>query len=596
MHTPPKGRGELLAADASENPCVAHQHAETAVRGDVLLEIVREMNRRIALPELLALICRKIVEAFGLQQATIFYYHARARGYLPLADFGTPARVFERFVRTRFTLDNTPHFDEIVAGSTVVISRATDLSPADRAILDMTELHTLAMLPLRTDDQTRGTLSVGIANEREFTIDQIRDLEVVAHHAATAIYQARSLRASEKAARFRAAVSSLAVELNAETSRARAFELLCARGRAMFEASAGALMLAAGGQLLGVAADSDPAIAPEAFSVAITSSQHAAVRAILGGEVVLADGLLTARESVGGLRSLLAIPLGGSDGVRGVLLIGDRRNPRHFDPRMADEARVLGAVATTALRNIDLLTRLHETNAELRRVSSLKDQFLANVSHDLRTPLNVIIGYSQLAQEGTFGALGREFDEILGRIVASAQEQLKLVEDLLDSSRIELNSLVVKPTAVPLTALFAELEFVVASLVRNRPVRAVVHALAPEVWVYADRDRLRQILINLLGNAAKFTDEGTIELRAERQGDQVRITVRDSGIGIAPADQEKIFEPFRQIEGTRSVLGVGLGLAIARRLALLMNGALGVESVLGAGSTFWVTLPAIPTG
>ena len=580
-----------VAATAIENADTARRQAEEATRSEALLEIVRQMSERMPLPELLALICRKTVEAFGVRQATVYYHHARVNGYLPLGDHGTPAHVVERFVRTRYTLQTTPHFEEIVAGRVVVITHGADLAPEDRALLDMTDVHALALLPLRTNGQTRGTLVVGTTSGHELTPEQLRGLGTVAHHAATAIYQARSLRASEKAAHFRAAVSALAVELSAETSRARALVRLCARGKDMFGATDGALLLARGGELVGVAADA--ALRAAAFSVPLDEREHPAVRAFVSGEVMLANRIPKGapQAAAGGLRSLLAIPLADAEGVGGVLVVGHGQRSRHFDPRMVDEARVLGALAATVLRNLDLLERLHDANAELRRVSALKDQFLANVSHDLRTPLNIIVGYGQLAREGTFGCVPEQLEEILARIVGSGREQLRLVEDLLDLSRMELNTLSVSPAPVPLAPLFADLEFALVGMLRDRPVRGIVRAPAASLVVYADGDRLRQILVNLLGNAAKFTETGTIELEAARGGDVVAIAVRDTGAGIAAEDHARFFEPFRQVEGAAARLGAGLGLAIARRLATLMDGTLTVESAVDLGSTFRLTLP-----
>jgi len=295
-----------------------------------------------------------------------------------------------------------------------------------------------------------------------------------------------------------------------------------------------------------------------------------------------------------GVRSTLAIPLVASDDVSGVLMVGSARR-RHFAPEIADDARVLGALAATVLRNLDLMARLHDTNAELRRVSSLKDQFLANASHELRTPLNIIIGYAQLMQEGTFGSVPEAIGDVVHRMIGSARDQLTLVEDLLDLSRIELNSLTLKLGAVSLAPLFAELEFALASMLRNRPVHGVVHPVPPTVAVQADGDRLRQILTNLLSNAAKFTDKGSIMLEAAVAEDAVRIAVHDSGTGIAAEDCAVIFEPFRQVDDSRAMLGAGLGLAIAHRLSTLMGGTLSVDSTLGVGSTFLLTLPAART-
>ena len=585
------GMGDV-AATVIVNARTTRAQTEEAARNEALLQIVRDVSRCLPLPELLSVICRRTVDSFGIQRVTVFDYHRRAGAYLPLADAGTPSYVTERFIQSRFTPASTPHRDEVVAGRTIVISRSQDLPPEDRMLLDIADLHSLVMLPLKAENHTSGMLTAGIATPEEFTPAQIRGLEVIAHHAATAIAQARSLRTSEKAARFRAAVSTLAVDLNAETTRAGALELLCARGRAIFRASTGILVLPGGGQLIVAATDDDTGALPDSLATAVTAADHPAARAFASGEVVLANDLPRDPGGATTFRSLLAIPLVGSGGeVAGVLVIGDTARRRHFDSGVADEARILGALAATVLRNLELMTQLHETNAELRRVSSLKDQFLANVSHDLRTPLNVIIGYGQLAQEGSFGTPPAELDDVLGRMIASARQQLTLVEDLLDFSRIELDTLTVRLADVALAPLFAEMEFMLASMLRNRPIRGVVATIAPDLAVHADGDRLRQILINLLSNAAKFTTSGIIEVDAVQVDGSIRVAVRDTGMGIAAENHERIFESFRQVENASSALGAGLGLAIARRLSTLMGGSLTVESALGAGATFWLTLP-----
>jgi signal transduction histidine kinase len=334
-----------------------------------------------------------------------------------------------------------------------------------------------------------------------------------------------------------------------------------------------------------MAADGHIAGDTEALSVALTETAHPAVRALCEGEVVAERSSLP-----GASQSALAVPLVGMEGTAGVLLFRDLTDSARGWPGTAADARILGALAGAVLRNLDLLTRLHSANAELRRANTLKDQLLANASHDLRTPLNVIIGYGQLAMEGTFGQAPGELQDVIGRMVKSACEQLTLVEDLLNLSRIELNILPVKPVNVPLSSLFSEMEFMVAGLVQDRPIRPVVAPVPAELRVRADPDRLRQILTNLLTNAAKFTDTGVIELRARWEGPRVQLVVRDTGIGIAPEHQSIIFDPFTQVDTERAQMGTGLGLAIARRLAHMMGGNLTVESELGRGSTFYLTL------
>jgi len=325
----------------------------------------------------------------------------------------------------------------------------------------------------------------------------------------------------------------------------------------------------------------------EALSLALTENRHPAVRAFCEAEVVVERPSDSETAD-----SAIAIPLMGPEGPVGVLLFRQISDPSRRWPGMVGDARILGALAGAVLRNLDLLARLHGANAELRRANTLKDQLLANASHDLRTPLNVIIGYGQLALEGTFGPTPSELHDVIRRMVKSACEQLTLVEDLLNLSRIELNILPIKPTDVPLSSLFSEMEFMVAGLVQDRPIRPVVEPVPAPLRVHADPDRLRQILTNLITNAAKFTDSGVIELRARSEGPRVQFMVRDTGIGIAPEHQQAIFDPFTQVNAERAQKGTGLGLAIARRLANMMGGSLTVESELGEGSTFYLTLPS----
>ena len=582
-----------VAAIAIEQAAAADVHAAEVVRNAVLLEIVREVDRRLDLPDVLAVICRKTVEAFDCQHATVFFRSRRHRASIPLADYGTPAHVVERFLGQRYNPGNIPHEPEITAGRTVVISRGREPSPDDLALLDQSENYGLVLIPLRGDDgSVRGILNVGVSEAREFTVEELRALEVVAHHAATAIMRARSLHTTKETARFRAAVSALAVELNTTTSRTQSLSVLCARGSELFGAAAGMLLVQAGGRLV-PAATHGQIDGADRLRPSLDDTTTPVVRAFLAGEVVLeSDCRRAGVDPPGGLRSLLAIPLLGDDGRGGVLVFGDPR-PRRFRESIVEEARVLGALAAAALRNVDLLGRLHESNERLRRLSTLKDQFLANVSHDLRTPLNVIIGYAQLALEDAFGAPTPELRSTLERMHASARQQLVLVQDLLDLSRLELNGLTVQPTAVALAPVFEDMEFLATNLVREKPVRIAVEPVAPDVWVQADPNRLRQVLTNLLSNAAKFTDEGTVGLRAVAEREAVRIDVWDTGIGIAPGEQETIFEPFRQADSARAALGTGLGLAIVRRLTELMGGTIGLESSPGAGSVFSVCLPAI---
>jgi signal transduction histidine kinase len=581
-----------VAATAIEQTVSADAQAAELARNAVLLDIVREVDRPVELPQVLATICRKTVEAFGCRQVTVYFQSRKHRASLPLADYGTPPHVAARFVGGRYQRGDVPHEDEVAAGRIVIIDRRQGTPAEDLALLDQIEIALLVMVPLRDDDATvRGSLTIGFDQPRELTAGELRALEMVGRHAAMAIIRARFLHWTAEAGHFRAAVSALAVELNAATSRTQALQTLCTRGCELFGVHTAAILIGTGDRLVAAAARGELAT-PADLVLSLDDVRSPAVRAFLSGEVVLENDRQRSDDApaLERLRSLLAIPLIESEGPVGVLVLGALR-PRLFRPNVVQEAPLLGALAAAVLRNVELMGQLHDSNQRLHRLSALKDQFLANVSHDLRTPLNVIIGFAQLALENTFGTPPPELREILDRMLASACQQLTLVQDLLDVSRLELNGLSVKLAPMSIAQLFADMEFLVTSLVRHKPVRVVVDAPGDDIWVHADGDRTRQILTNLLANAAKFTDEGTICLRAVVGGDAVRVDVVDSGIGI-PTDQfEAIFEPFRQVEGNRAVLGTGLGLAIAHRLAQLMHGTLNVTSSLGHGSTFSLTLP-----
>ena len=239
------------------------------------------------------------------------------------------------------------------------------------------------------------------------------------------------------------------------------------------------------------------------------------------------------------------------------------------------------------------LTRL---NAELDQAGKLKDQFLANVSHELRTPLNSVIGFSDLlltmaSPDSPLTDTQRDYLETIAR---NGRHLLDFINELLDLSKIAAGRMQLTLEPLALDALFREVADTVRAQLEARKHKLAIEPLRETVIVTADRGRLRQVLLNLLSNAIKFTtDGGRITLSAQLAGDRVRVAVSDSGIGIAPDDQQKLFREFVQLDGSasRRYEGTGLGLALSKRLVELHGGAIGVESQLGKGSTFWFTVP-----
>ncbi|HEY4356306.1 MAG TPA: response regulator [Acidobacteriaceae bacterium] len=230
---------------------------------------------------------------------------------------------------------------------------------------------------------------------------------------------------------------------------------------------------------------------------------------------------------------------------------------------------------------------------EIQRASHFKDQFLSTMSHELRTPLNAVLGFSELLADARQGALTDRQRRYVNHIHVSGQHLLRLINDILDLSRIEAGRLQLTPEDVPLRMALAEVSDALQPLLDKRS-HQLTHSAAPELVARADATRLRQILMNLIGNAIKFTPEGgKIEVSASQAGEFVRIDVRDSGPGIPPEEKQRIFEAFHRLQQSdKAAEGTGLGLAITRSLVELHGGTLDLESELGCGSCFFFTLPS----
>lgn len=233
--------------------------------------------------------------------------------------------------------------------------------------------------------------------------------------------------------------------------------------------------------------------------------------------------------------------------------------------------------------------QLHNINTELTRVSGQKSAFLASMSHELRTPLNSILGYTDCLLDGLDGPINDEQRDSLERVLRNGRHLLALINDVLDLSRIASGRMELKPVDVSLGGLAHECLEVVRPLLKGRRVELRAELAEPGLTARVDEGRLRQVVINLLSNAARLTQEGEIVVSVSSREGDVLLEVRDTGPGIPQARQEEIFEEFRQLEGGGE--GTGLGLPISRRLTHLMGGKLTVQSVVGEGSTFTLQLP-----
>ncbi|MET0551601.1 MAG: ATP-binding protein [Vicinamibacteria bacterium] len=244
---------------------------------------------------------------------------------------------------------------------------------------------------------------------------------------------------------------------------------------------------------------------------------------------------------------------------------------------------------------VALYAELDEKAEHLRRADSMKTRFLSNVSHEFRTPLNSILAISRLLQERADGDLSHEQEKQVGFIVKAARSLSDMVDDLLDLAKVEAGKIVLRPAPFELSALFGALRGMLRPLLTTDSVRLVVDEPTGVPTLFGDEGKVAQILRNLLSNALKFTERGEVRVRAALTSDGagVAVEVSDTGIGIAPEDLERIFDEFGQLEHAvqRRVKGTGLGLALSRRLAQVLGGALTVTSFPGQGSTFTLHLP-----
>jgi signal transduction histidine kinase len=296
-----------------------------------------------------------------------------------------------------------------------------------------------------------------------------------------------------------------------------------------------------------------------------------------------------------GLRTsrFLIIPMIARGETVGVFTGDNKPSGRPIARETVELLQTFASHGAVAIANARLFQTIGEKSRELEIASQHKSEFLANMSHELRTPLNAIIGFSEVLGERLFGDLNEKQEEYLKDIHASGQHLLSLINDILDLSKIEAGRMELELTDFHLsTALDNAL-----TLVRERAGRRgiALHMTTDErlEYVRADERKIKQVLLNLLSNAIKFTPEGgRIEVRAKPVDGSVAVSVTDTGVGIAPEDQEAIFEDFRQV-GTadKKVEGTGLGLALSRKFVQLHGGRIWVESREGVGSTFTFTIP-----
>jgi signal transduction histidine kinase len=293
------------------------------------------------------------------------------------------------------------------------------------------------------------------------------------------------------------------------------------------------------------------------------------------------------------VQASLIVPLKIENNLVGILLLGEKLSGEIFDSQELEVLSVLANQAAISLGNASLYEELGSTNARLLEANQLKSQFLASMSHELRTPLNSIIGFSKVLLNRLDGDLTERQEAYIRSVHSSGTHLLRLINGILDFSRIEAGKIDVHPEDLDLQDLVGECIDTSVPLLRGKPLKIEKDIPLDLPKIRADRTKVKQVLLNLLSNAVKFTATGRVLVRVQPEADAVHVSVADTGIGIREHELPRLFEPFHRLNNplSREAGGTGLGLAISKKFVEMHGGRIWAESRENQGSTFHFTLP-----
>jgi signal transduction histidine kinase len=293
-----------------------------------------------------------------------------------------------------------------------------------------------------------------------------------------------------------------------------------------------------------------------------------------------------------GYRAVLIVPLLGAERIVGALVVR-RKRPGEFPKQTIDLLQTFAAQSVLAIQNARLFHEIEDKSRQLAEASQHKSQFLANMSHELRTPLNAILGYTELILDGIYGETPAKMRGVLERVQKNGKHLLGLINDVLDLSKIEAGQLTLSLTEYSLKNVIQTVFSAIEPLASEKQLAIKIEVAQELPQGRGDERRLTQVLLNLVGNAIKFTDIGEVSIKGSSANGSFNVAVHDTGPGISTADQAKLFQEFQQADNsiTKKKGGTGLGLAISRRIIEMHGGRIWVESSPGNGSTFTFTLP-----
>jgi signal transduction histidine kinase len=498
----------------------------------------------------------------------------------------------------------------LVAGEDLIHSDQKDEdayrlgNPLRRAVVDLGGARSALVVALRKDKVLLGALTVYRKEVRPFTDQQVSLVRNFAAQAVIAIENARLLNELRESLQQQTATADVLKIISRSTFDLKTvLNTLVESAARLCEADTASVPRVTGGILDHFASYGYSPDFHEFLRNNPTSPGRGTVsgRAVLEGRTVHIPDVLADPEydygegqKVGGYRTLLGVPLMREGAAVGALVLG-RDAPRPFTPQQIELVETFADQAVIAIENVRLFDEIQDKSRQLEQASQHKSQFLANMSHELRTPLNAILGYTELMADGAYGEPSEKMLGILKRLEANGKHLLGLINDVLDLSKIEAGQLELELSDYSVQDIAQTVRSTLEPLAADKKLVFKVEMASRLPLGRGDGRRLTQVLINLVGNAIKFTDVGEVAIIAEENNGSFHVSVRDTGPGISAADQAKLFQEFQQADNTitRKKGGTGLGLAISKRIIEMHGGKIWIESQPGHGSTFAFALPVV---
>jgi signal transduction histidine kinase len=533
-----------------------------------------------------------------LQRDGDVYRRASNYGYSPEAEqysLEHPARPERGSVTGRVALEGRPiHIPDVLADPEY---QATERQ-------QVMGYRTLLGVPLLREGTTIGTFTLARDEVNPFTDKQIELVTTFADQAVIAIENARLLSELRQSLQQQTATADVLKVISRSAFDLRAVLQTLVESAARFcnADKAGMIRERDGGFYTAEAYGYPREFMDYMQNIPIKAERGSASgRALLEGQLIhIADVktdpeyTLIEAQRLGDYRTILCVPML-REGVPIGLLVLTRSEVQPFTDKQIELVTTFADQAAIAIENVRLFDEIQDKSRQLEVASRHKSQFLANMSHELRTPLNAILGYTELMTDGAYGEPSEKMMGVLKRLEANGRHLLGLINDVLDLSKIEAGQLVLELSDYCIQDIAQTVRSTLEPLAADKKL-AFKLDLSPELPPgHGDGRRLSQVLINLVGNAIKFTDAGEVAIKAEAHDGSFHVSVRDTGPGISAADQAKLFQEFQQADNaiTRKKGGTGLGLAISKRIIEMHGGKIWVESQVGQGSTFAFTLPVI---